>query len=143
MKFCCSTLMFIGRLCIAVIFLLAGVGKFMDIEGTMHYMASKHVGYLPYTLYAAAIIEILGALSLILGFKTRFGALILALFLIPVTYMMHDFWNITEPLDRVVQMTNFLKNTAIFGGLLYVMAAGSGGCACDRCCSGTCATNKP
>lgn len=143
MKALCSFLMLIGRLSIAAIFLLAGFSKFLDYDGTLAYMIAKGVPYVPYTLYAAALVEIIGGALLVFGYKTRFAATLLALFLIPVTYMMHDFWNVSEPAVKALETINFLKNLAIFGGLLYVICFGSGGCACDRCCSGDCPTTKP
>lgn len=133
MKFLCSSMMFLGRICIAAIFILAGIGKFMDFDGTATYMASKGMTMIPLFLFGAATIEILGGLSLVLGYKTRLGAAILLLFLIPTTYIFHDFWNL-EGAERTSQQIEFLKNLAIFGGLLYVIAVGAGRCACDACC---------
>lgn len=133
---CSSFLMLLGRLALATIFILAGVGKFMNTEATAAYMTSKGITMVPFFLYAAAVIEILGGLSLILGLKTRWGAIILLLFLIPTTLIFHNFWNV-GPLAMEVEMINFLKNLAIFGGLLYVLANGPGAFSLDRlfCCS--------
>lgn len=135
MKFMCSTLMFVARLCIAAIFILAGVSKFMNFDDTAAYMASKGLPMIPLFLFGAAIVEVLGGLSLVFGYKTRLGAAVLLLFLIPTTLIFHDFWNVAGA-DRAIQQINFLKNLAIFGGLLYVISAGPGGCACDSgCCT--------
>lgn len=123
---CCSFTAFIGRLFIAVIFLLSGINKFVDFNATAAILSTK-IQTAPSTLlFIAALVEIIGALSLILGFKTRFGALLLFLFLIPTTYLFHDFWNYTEEAARAVQQINFLKNLAIMGGLLYVVSSGAG-----------------
>lgn len=142
MKALCSFLMLIGRICIAIIFLLAGFNKIVDQDGTLAYMAAKGVPYIPYALYTAAIVEIVAGALLVFGYKTRFAATVLAIFLAAVTYMMHDFWHSTDPADKAMQTMNFLKNLAIFGGLLYVICFGSGGCACDRCCNESCSVNK-
>lgn len=132
-KFTCATLLLIGRLCIAAIFILAGVGKFINFDQTAAYMASKGMTMIPLFLFGAAMVEILGGLSLALGYKTRVGASILLLFLIPTTIIFHDFWNVSGA-DYATQQINFLKNLAIFGGLLYVLAVGAGACAWDACC---------
>lgn len=131
MRIFSSFLLLIGRWCLAAIFLFAGVSKFFNFDQTAQYMASKGLTSIPLLLIAAAAVEIIGSLSLIFGYKTRFGALILLLFLIPTTYIFHDFWNATGA-DYVEQQANFFKNLAIFGGLLYVVCFGSGRWACDR-----------
>ena len=71
--------------------------------------------------------------SLILGYKTRFGASLLLIFLIPSTLIFHDFWNVTET-EFMTQQILFLKNLAIFGGLLNILSIGPGGLAFDSCC---------
>lgn len=133
MKFCCSALLFLGRLCISAIFLLAGIGKFMDYEGTSQYMASKGLQFVPFFLVASALVEILAALALIVGYKTKFAAFILFVFLIPTTYIFHDFWNQTADV-ATLEFISFMKNLSIGGGLLYIMGAGAGGLAFDNCC---------
>lgn len=123
--------MFLGRLALCAIFILAGIGKFMDYEGTAKYMESAGMTMIPVFLYAAAVVEILGGLSLLLGFKARIGAIVLLLFLIPTTLIFHSFWHL-EGADRSLQQIMFLKNLAIFGGLLYVAACGAGKFSVDR-----------
>lgn len=126
--------MLLGRIAIGTLFILAGLGKFMDVEGTSAYMASKGMTMIPFFLYSAAIIEILAGLALIVGFKTRWAALLLALFIIPTVLIFHDFWNLEGPVARAVELTAFLKDWAIFGGLLYIAAIGGGKYAIDNCC---------
>lgn len=133
MRIVCSILMLIGRICMSIIFLLAGVHKLMDYSGTAEYMATKNIPAMPYLL-GAAFVEIIGGLSILLGFKIRFGAFLLILFLIPTTYIFHDFWNIQDPKTMQEQMAHFLSNIAIMGGLLYVFCAGAGGCSLDKSC---------
>jgi putative oxidoreductase len=136
MKGLCSIGMLLGRICISAIFILAAIGKIMDYEGTSQYMASKGLTMIPIFLYGAAIVELIGGLMVLIGFKTRIGAVILLLFLIPTTLIFHDFWNVSEALARQLQMIIFMKNLAIFGGLLYIVCAGPGRIACcSRCCN--------
>lgn len=127
-----SFLMLIGRLCICAIFLLAGAGKLMDYDGTAQYMSAKGFTMIPFFLYGAALIEIVGGLSVFLGYKTRVGAILLLLFLIPTTYIFHDFWNNTDATAKTLNMIMFLKNLGIFGGLLYVFSNGPGAFSLDR-----------
>jgi putative oxidoreductase len=109
----------------AAIFIWAAAGKIMFYDINAQYMASKGLTMIPALLFGAAIVELLGGLSLILGYKTRLGAFILLLFLIPTTLIFHDFWNL-EGVARIPEQVNFMKNLAIFGGLLYIVAHGAG-----------------
>ena len=126
-----TILRFFGRVAIATIFILAGIGKFLHPDAKSIYMASKGMIMIPFFLYSVAILEILGGLSLLIGYKTRWGALILMLFLIAATVIFHDFWN-QGPVEAEMQKIHFLKNLAILGGLLYVMACGAGRWSIDR-----------
>lgn len=125
--------MLLGRICLSAIFISAGIGKFMSYEETAAYMASAGMTQIPMFLYAAAIVEILGGLAILLGWKARWGALLLLLFLIPVSLLFHNFWALAPELAKL-QMILFMKNVAIAGGLLYVAATGAGCFSIDHCC---------
>jgi putative oxidoreductase len=77
------------------------------------------------TLALAIFAELAGGLSLLLGFLTRIGAVGLFIFLIPTTLLFHNFWAAPEA-QHQEQMVNFLKNLAVMGGLLMVVAYGAG-----------------
>ena len=126
--------MFIARLCLAAIFLASCISKFMFFDQTSEYMASKGFVAVPLFLVAAAVVEFIGGLSLVFGFKIRLGATLLLLYLIPTTGIFHDFWNLTGA-EQQLQQIMFLKNLAIFGGLLYVLCFGAGILSCDACCN--------
>jgi putative oxidoreductase len=107
----------IGRLCIAALFVLAGVGKLMDPVGTAQYITSATT--LPGSLAVpTGIFEIVAGLLLGLGFMTRLVAIVLAAFVALTTLLFH--YQITDP----AQSQHALKNLAIFGGLLMVFAYG-------------------
>ena len=110
----------IGRILLASVFLGAALNKMGDIPGTQKLMVAHGMSWTGFWLAGAIVLEILGSLSLIVGFKARFGALALLVFLVPATYIGHtDFAN---P-DNLI---HFTKNLAIMGGLLIVIAFGSG-----------------
>jgi putative oxidoreductase len=71
------------------------------------------------------VVQLGGGLSLLLGIEARLGALLLSLFLIPVTVMYHPFWK-RSGADLVAEADHFLSNLAIIGGLLAIAALGSG-----------------
>lgn len=133
MKALRSLFTLIARWCIAAIFIFSGASKLIFFDQTHAYMASKGFTAIPLFLFGAVLLEFVGGLSLILGYKTRFGATILLLFLIPTTAIFHDFWNV-EGADRALQQLMFLKNLAIFGGLLYILCDGAGSFSIDSCC---------
>ncbi len=80
----------------------------------------------------AGIIALIGGLSVALGFYARAGALLLALFLIPVSLWMHAFWNVADPMQHQMQMIHFLKNVSIFGAVLLLMHFGAGPISVDN-----------
>jgi putative oxidoreductase len=112
-----------ARLGLGAIFLISGIGKVAAWSGTVAYAGSKGV---PAVLLAGATaLEILGAISLLAGWKTRWGTAALIAFLVPVTLVFHDFWAY-QGAQAQLQTIEFLKNVSIGGGLLAVLAAGPG-----------------
>ncbi len=88
-------------------------------------MASKGLPMIPLLLTAAIIFEIAGALSVMLGYRARIGAILLAIFIIVVTPIFHNFWALSGQ-ARFLQRIMFLKNLSILGGLLLIIGSGSG-----------------
>jgi putative oxidoreductase len=68
----------------------------------------------------------LGALSIILGFKARLGGWLIVLFLIPVTFVMHRFWEVKDPMMQQMQMAMFMKNLSMLGGAFIIAYFGAG-----------------
>lgn len=114
-----------GRLLIAAIFLLSGFGKIADPATTQGYIAAAGLP-LPLAAYLIAVaVELGGGALLLVGYQTRFAALILAVFSIAAAFgFHHDFADQN-------QMIHFLKNIAIAGGLLQVVAFGAGALSLD------------
>ncbi len=110
-----------ARVLLAVLFVLAGYGKIAGYDGTMGYMASQGVPGMLLPLVIA--LELGGGLLLIAGFQTRWVALALAVFTVAASLIFH----IGDG-----QMTMFLKNMAITGGLLLVYVHGAGPLSLDE-----------
>ena len=108
----------LGRTLLSTIFLINGIGKIFHYEGTIQYMENFNVpGNL---IIPAIIVEILFPILLIIGYQTRFSALILSLFTLTLAVIFHpDFSN-------QMQLISFLKNIAIAGGLLIIFVRGAG-----------------
>ena len=114
-------LMLAGRVLISIIFLLSGLGKIMDWNGTAQLMVSQGLPVIPLLLAGPVITELAGGLSVLLGWKARWGALLLFIYLIPTTLIFHNFWMFSGA-EMQTQLVNFLKNISIMGGLLLVAA---------------------
>ncbi|QDT28888.1 DoxX family protein [Gimesia panareensis] len=122
-----------GRVMIATIFLLSAVGnKIPQFNNVAGYMASEGVP-LPKVMLAGAIVFLIaGSLSVILGLKTRIGAGLLLVFLVLATYFFHDFWTLTDAQAQQAQMIQFMKNLALMGTMLFLMANGPGQLSLDQ-----------
>jgi putative oxidoreductase len=126
-----SPAMFLGRIFLALLFVVSGIGKITGYAGTAALMASKGLPMVEILLPLTIAVELGGGLMLAMGWKTRWAAALLFLFLIPTTLIFHQFWGIDPKLVQM-QKVNFLKNVAIMGGMLMVLAAGAGAWSVDR-----------
>ena len=126
-----SVAMFAGRIFLALLFVVSGVGKITGYAGTAAYMTSKGLPLVDVLLPLTILIELGGGLLLALGWKARWAAAALLLFLIPTTLIFHQFWGIDPKLAQM-QKIHFLKNVAIMGGMLMVLAMGAGAWSLDR-----------
>lgn len=116
----------IGRVLLATIFIYSGFGKITGFEATAGYMAAYGMPMTKLLLVGAIALELGGGLSILTGYKARWGAAALVLFTIPATFIFHAFWTISDPGQAFVEELMFLKNLAIVGGLLLLMTFGPG-----------------
>ncbi|MEO8102699.1 MAG: DoxX family protein [Betaproteobacteria bacterium] len=114
-----------GRAMLALIFIISGWGKITGFAGTAGYIASKGLP-LPEVMTAGAIaVEFLGGMALLAGFKARWAALAIFVFIIPTTLFFHNPAGLSGP-EAQGQMIHLMKNVAIMGGMLMVFAFGPG-----------------
>jgi uncharacterized membrane protein YphA (DoxX/SURF4 family) len=113
-------LFLVGRTFLAGIFLLSAVGHFTQSEGMAQYAQAKGVPAAKAGVIASGVIALLAGLSLVLGVWTDLGALLLIVFLVPVTLMMHAFWQESDPQARSSEQINFNKNVALIGAALIL-----------------------
>ena len=113
-----------ARICLALIFLKAGISHLIGFSGFADMLGQRL--FLGGLLAAGTVIfQLVGGLSLLLGYKVKIGALLLIIFLIPATLMFHNFLSDGE------QINAFLKNVGLIGGLLMVIYTGSGAVSLD------------
>ena len=110
-------------ICLCLIFLKAGVSHILGYGETVEMMAGKGLPIPNVLLVFTIIFQLLGGLSLLLGYKVKIGSILLILFLIPASFAFHN---------PATDLNGFLKNIALIGGLLMTMYAGAGALAIDR-----------
>lgn len=120
----------IGRILLALMFLGAGISKFGGLEGTAGYIASAGLPLPKLLAIATAILEVVAALMLIVGWQARWAALALAAFTLLATLLFHNYWAMPAE-QQFTQQLMFMKNMAIVGGLLVLFAFGPGALSLD------------
>ena len=114
-----------ARICLCLIFLKAGVSHILGFGGTAQMMGQQGLPIPGILLIATIVFQLLGGLSLLLGYQVRIGSILLILFLIPASLVFHNPW--LDPSE----INSFLKNIGLIGGLLMVIYAGAGAISLD------------
>jgi len=126
----------LARLMITAIFLSSAVmNKIPQFNAVAEMMAGKGVPQPTILLAGAIAFLLLGSVSLILGFRARWGAFLLLVFLAAATWYFHAFWKLpadTPPQDQMREQIQFMKNLALMGTMLFFLANGSGPWSLDR-----------
>jgi putative oxidoreductase len=126
-----NALALIGRILLALMFVLAGFDKIGGFAGTAAYIASKGLP-VPQVLAAGTIaVEVIGGLMLVIGWKARWAALALAGFTLLASVIFHNYWAMPAEQQMVNQLM-FMKNLAVAGGMLMIIAFGPGAWSVDR-----------
>jgi putative oxidoreductase len=118
-----------GRILFALIFITASPRHFSR-EGIEH-AAQLGVPLSGLLVPISGVMALAGGLSIALGYKARWGAWTLVAFLIPVTFMMHAFWKLQDPVMVHTQQAMFAKNVSMLGAALMIAYFGSGPCSID------------
>ncbi|HSN19631.1 MAG TPA: DoxX family protein [Usitatibacter sp.] len=126
-----NILALVGRILVAAIFVISGYGKIGGFEGVAGYIGSKGLPMPQLLATLTIVLELGGGLLLILGYKTRWVALLFFLWLIPTTLIFHAFWGLDPKTAQQMQI-HFLKNVSIMGAMLLLVANGPGAWSMDR-----------
>jgi putative oxidoreductase len=120
-----NLVLLVARILLAIIFVMSGFGKLTNIAGTAAYFANYSLPAPTAVAVIVGLIELLGGLAILVGFKTRIAAWVLAIFSVASALVAH-----TDFADQM-QMINFLKNLAIAGGFLALAVEGAGSISVD------------
>lgn len=115
----------VGRILIALIFVMAGFSKVGSFDGTVGYIASKGLPMPQFLAVCAVLVELGGGILLIVGRNARLAATALFVFTAMTALFFHNFWAV-PPAEAQNEMINFMKNISMMGGLLYIVVHGSG-----------------
>ena len=119
-----------GRALYSLIFITSVFGHFSS--GAIDSAAAHGVPFAVVLVPLSGILALVGGLSVLLGYRARFGAFMLLLFLVPVTLVMHKFWGLSDPQMAMMQRANFMKNLSLIGGALVLMYYGAGPVSLDN-----------
>ena len=133
-EMCQGVFLLVSRIMLSYIFLSSGIKHFTGIDKTAGAVAGK-MSFIPEALqpffaWAAVALLLLGGLMVLMGFKTRIGAMLLVLFLIPTLLFFHNYWSF-PPEEMQMQQLQFNKNLAIMGGLFALFVKGAGNYSID------------
>ena len=115
----------IGRIFVVALFLPAGLSKLSNFQGTVGYFSSLGIAIPVLAVVIAIAVEVLGSAALLVGYQTRAGALLLAIFTLVASILGHPYWNAPADQAFVAQLL-FFKNIGVIGGLLALASLGAG-----------------
>ncbi len=120
-------LLVIGRVLFALIFINSGIAHLTKLNDMTGYAQFKKVPAAKLAVIVTGLMLIIGGLYIVFGVYADLGALLLAIFLVPTAFMMHNFWTIQEPQAKQGEMINFFKNLSLAGAALIIFVlVGSG-----------------
>ncbi|NOX62005.1 MAG: DoxX family protein [Chloroflexi bacterium] len=116
-----EVLFLIGRILYGGYFFLMALNHFMKLDFLSGYAQAKGVPSPKIAVLVSGLLLLIGGLSILVGYQTLVGVAALAVFLIPVSFKMHNFWAIDDEQQKMIEMTNFMKNMALLGAALMFL----------------------
>ncbi len=114
----------VGRVLYGGFFVYNGINHFINLGMLTGYAQSKGVPAPQLAVILAGLMMLVGGVMILVGWKVRVGAWLIILFLLPTSFMIHNFWAISDPNMRMSDMINFSKNMALLGAALIMMIQG-------------------
>ena len=114
-----------ARICLSLIFFKAGISHLTGFSGFVELISGQGLPLAGLLAAGTVVFQLLGAISLLIGYKANIGSILLIVFLIPASLLFHN------PIADPSQINDFLKNVGLIGGLLMVVYAGAGALSID------------
>ena len=118
-------LLLLGRIIFGGFFIMSGINHFTNLKMMAGYAGSKDVPAPALATAGTGVLLVAGGSSVVLGFLPVVGLLLLIVFLVPTSLIMHNFWTVEDPQMRAAEQINFLKNLALTGAALALMYGAS------------------
>ncbi len=112
----------IGRIVLGAFYLFNAFNHFKQIDMMSGYAASKGVPAPKLAVGGTGLMLLLGGLSILLGFQPYIGAILIVVFLVPTAFMIHNFWTVSDPMAKMGERVNFLKDIALAASALMFLA---------------------
>ena len=117
-----SLLMNVGRVLLALYFLLPGIGKFTAWETHVALMETHSMIMVPVLLAIAGVVQVIGSICLLFNKQVVICSIAFAFLVLLINFNLHDFWNVYEGVSAKHESQNFYKNLGVFAGLLLLAA---------------------
>lgn len=117
-------LFLIGRILLGGFFIMMGINHFKEKKMLMGYAKSKGAPASGMMIISGGVLMVLGGLGIVVGSFIQIAIVLILIFMIPTTFMMHKFWKETDSEKKMSEMVNFTKNMAIIGALLMLLVLG-------------------
>jgi len=127
-----SSCLLLGRFLMGGYFILPAISKINNFTATSAYMEQHNVPMVSVLLVVTIIIQLVAGAAIIVGFKGKVSAFVLAGLTLVISLFMHDFWGMEDGLARSHELQNFFKNMGIMAGLLMITGLGTGKFSLDQ-----------
>ena len=117
-----AILFLIGRIIVGAYYLMSAYNHFANTEMMSGYASAKGVPSPRLAVIGSGILVLIGGLSILLGFQPVIGVAAIVLFLLPVSFMIHNFWAVADPQMKQMDMIQFMKNMGLLGSTLMFLA---------------------
>lgn len=117
-----TSLLYLGRIFFGGYFVFNGFNHFKMLNMMSEYAKSKGAPLPKVSVAVSGLLLLVGGVSVLFNFMPSIGLIALILFLVPVTFIMHAFWRIQDPMAKMHEMVNFMKNFALLGAILILLA---------------------
>ncbi len=111
----------VGRIIVGLYWLMGAVNHFTQVKSMVPYAKMKNVPFAEIAVPGTGVLLLVAALSIITGFYPVVAVAALIVFLVPVTFMMHNFWTIEDPMAKMTDMIMFTKNMSMLGYTLILL----------------------
>ena len=117
-----TAVLYLGRILFGGYFIMSGYNHLANLTMMAGYTQSKGVPAPKAAVALTGILLLIGGISVLLNFYPVVGLVALIVFLIPVSFLMHAFWKVQDPMAKMGERVNFFKNLALLGGVLILLS---------------------